>query len=331
MTDPVLTVRDLVIGTPATNARAAVEIVRGVDLALAPGARTALVGESGCGKSLTALSLMGLLPRGVEALAGSIRLGDTELVGATERTLRGLRGKDVAMIYQNPLASLSPVHTIGRQLADAVRAHARVDRRAARARAIELLDEVGIPNPSARLDDHPHQFSGGMRQRVMIAMALVADPRLLIADECTTALDVTTQARVLETLVALAQRRGTALLFITHDLALASATCEEIRVMYAGRIVERAPARPFFAAPRHPYATMLLGAVCDLDVELGRPLTTIAGQPPAPAAIPAGCAFQDRCPAVLERCRAVAPPDVAVARGWSAECHLLAADAEAAA
>ncbi|ADB53522.1 ABC transporter ATP-binding protein [Conexibacter woesei] len=327
---PVLDVRDLVLGTAPAHG-AAVPIVRGVSLSLEPGARVALVGESGCGKSLTALALMGLLPRGVRALSGSIRLEEAELVGASERTLRALRGDRVAMIYQNPLTSLSPVHTIGRQLIDALRAHQRIDRRAARERAAELLDEVGIPRAATRLDDHPHQFSGGMRQRVMIAMALVGEPRVLIADECTTALDVTTQARVLETLVALAQRRGTALLFITHDLALASATCEQVRVMYAGRIVERAPAGPFFGGPRHPYAEMLLGAICDLDVELGRPLTTIAGQPPAPAAIPRGCAFQDRCPAVLERCRAVAPPDVALGgeQQWTVECHLHAPDVEA--
>ncbi|HST39139.1 MAG TPA: ABC transporter ATP-binding protein, partial [Conexibacter sp.] len=282
MTAPALTVRDLRIGT--RRGERTVEIVRGVDLTLAPGARVALVGESGCGKSLTALALMGLLPSGVELLDGSIRLGDTELAGAGERTLRGVRGDRVAMIYQNPLTSLSPVHTVGRQLVDALRAHHKIGRAAARARAGELLEEVGIDRARARLDDHPHQFSGGMRQRVMIAMALVGDPRLLIADECTTALDVTTQARIVETLVGLAQARGTALLFITHDLALASTTCEQVRVMYAGRVVERAPAGAFFAGPRHPYAQMLLGAVCDLDVPLGRPLTTIAGQPPAPAA-----------------------------------------------
>lgn len=321
-TTPAVAVRDLRIGTRRDGR--VTEIVRGVDLRLDPGARVALVGESGCGKSLTSLALMGLLPLGVEALGGSIDLDGTELVGASERTLRAVRGNRVAMIYQNPLTSLSPVHTIGRQLVDALRAHQPIGRAAARRRAVELLDEVGIVRAASRLDDYPHQFSGGMRQRVMIAMALVGDPRLLIADECTTALDVTTQAHVLETLAGLTERRGTALLFITHDLALASSTCEQVRVMYAGRIVERAPIGPFFAGPRHPYAGRLLDAVCDLDVELDRPLTTIAGQPPAPTAIPAGCAFQDRCPAVLERCRTVDPPTVDIEQDgrWTVECHL---------
>jgi oligopeptide/dipeptide ABC transporter ATP-binding protein len=324
-TAPALAVRDLRVGT--RRGERTVEIVRGVDLTLEPGARVALVGESGCGKSLTALALMGLLPSGVEVLGGSIRLGETELAGASERTLRGVRGNRVAMIYQNPLTSLSPVHTVGRQLVDALRAHGSWSKAAARTRAGELLEEVGIVRARERLDDYPHQFSGGMRQRVMIAIALVGDPRLLIADECTTALDVTTQARVVETLVGLAQARGTALLFITHDLALASSTCEQVRVMYAGRVVERAPAGPFFGGPRHPYAQMLLGAVCDLDVTLGQPLTTIAGQPPAPSAIPAGCAFQERCPAVMERCRTVFPPQVGDA-AWTVECHLHADEEE---
>jgi peptide/nickel transport system ATP-binding protein len=267
-----------------------------------------LVGESGCGKSVTSLSLMGLVasPPG-QVSADALVFEGRDVLGLSANERRLLRGGRMAMVFQEPMTSLNPVHTIGHQIVEAIRAHSDITPEAARARAIEVLELVRIPSAAQRFDDFPHQLSGGMRQRVMIAMALSCEPSLLIADEPTTALDVTIQAQILDLLRDLQQRLGMAILIITHDLGVIAELVDAVIVMYAGQVVESAPVKALFDDPQHPYTIGLLGSIPRLDVQRAR-LATIEGSVPSPANQPAGCRFAPRCPFADARCHADAPP-----------------------
>jgi len=296
-TRPLLDIQDLVTAfhTPAGR----VPAVDGISLSLDRGKALGLVGESGCGKSVTAMSVLGLVASPGKIETGRILLEvdgkPVDLVGLGDRKLRQIRGARVGMIFQEPMTSLNPVFTIGSQVAEAVRLHRKASRTEARARALELLNLVRIADPERRIDEYPHQLSGGMRQRVMIAMALACEPDLLIADEPTTALDVTIQAQILELLADLRSRLGMAILLITHDLGVVAETCDEVAVMYAGKIVERAPAPKLFAKPLHPYTIGLLAARPENATGSRRALAAIPGMVPAPADYPAGCRFHPRC------------------------------------
>ncbi|WP_329174925.1 dipeptide ABC transporter ATP-binding protein [Streptomyces sp. NBC_01477] len=292
-----------------------VPAVRGVDLVLHRGEVLGLVGESGSGKSVTALAAMGLLPGGAR-VRGSVRLDGTELVGATDAALSAVRGNRIAMVFQDPLSAFTPVYRIGDQIAEALRAHQDLSRERAAERAVELLDLVGIPEPRIRAAAFPHEFSGGMRQRAMIAMAVANDPDVILADEPTTALDVTVQAQVLDVLRTAQRETGAALLLVSHDLGVIAGSADRVAVMYAGRIVETAPVDALFARPRMPYTLGLIGAVPRLDADAkGRPepLVPIPGAPPVPGSLPPGCAFAPRCPLAEARCRAAEPGLTAVA------------------
>ncbi|SDO85820.1 peptide/nickel transport system ATP-binding protein [Klenkia soli] len=298
---PVLQVEDLRVrfqrrGEVATHA------VDGVSFAVAPGETVGLVGESGCGKSVTSLATMGLLPKRGVHVSGSVKLDGEELLGAGDRTLRKLRGKDMAMVFQDPLSSLNPTVTIGTQVVEVLAEHRGMKGDAARREAEDLLDRVGIPDPRRRLGEYPHQLSGGMRQRALIAMSLACSPRLLIADEPTTALDVTIQAQILELLRDLVQGSGTALVMITHDLGVVAGLCDRVHVMYAGRIIETAERRDLFARPRHPYTGGLLASVPRLDGGRGAPLTPIRGSARDTIPWTQGCAFAPRCDVALDDC-----------------------------
>nr|WP_223245451.1 ABC transporter ATP-binding protein [Streptomyces sp. CBMA156] len=282
-----------------------VPAVRGVDLTLRRGETLGIVGESGSGKSVTALSVLGLLPR-TASLSGSVRLDGRELVGLPGRELAAIRGRRIAMVFQDPLSAFTPVYRIGDQIAEAVRIHQRVDKAAARRRAAELLDLVGIPAPGRALDSFPHEFSGGMRQRAMIAMAVANEPDILLADEPTTALDVTIQAQVLDVLRTAQRETGAALVLVSHDLGVIAGTADRVAVMYAGRVVETAGVDELFAAPHHPYSLGLIGALPRLDGR-GGPLVPIPGTPAPMAELPPGCPFAARCPLVEERCTAAEP------------------------
>ena len=281
--------------------------VDGVSFSVEAGRTLAVVGESGCGKSVTALSVMGLVPSPPGRIAGgSIRFEGRELVGASAQQMQDLRGNGIAMIFQEPMSSLNPVFTIGEQIVEGLLRHRKISRAEATERAITMLRKVRIPAPEQRFHEHPHKLSGGMRQRAMIAMALACEPRLLIADEPTTALDVTIQAQILELMRTLQVETGTAVILITHDLGVVAEVADEVVVMYAGRVVERAPVQALFDAPQHPYTIGLLGSVPRLDVQRRR-LAAIEGQVPIPLQRGAGCGFADRCPFADARCRAEAP------------------------
>jgi oligopeptide/dipeptide ABC transporter ATP-binding protein len=306
----------------------AIEVVRQVSLTLRAGELVGLVGESGSGKSLTALAILGLLPPAASLRARRIELEGESLLGRADEEMRRIRGRRIAIVFQEPMTALNPVLTIGFQIAEAIRAHRRVGRREARERARELLDLVAIPQAGERLSDYPHQLSGGQRQRAMIAMALAAEPQLLIADEPTTALDVTIQAQILELLLELRQRLGLAVLLITHDLGVVAETCDRVLVMYAGRIVEEASVETLYGNPSHPYTRALLAAQPDLaSSRAGALLPTIRGQIPDPAALPAGCAFHPRCPDVLPHCSASVPDLYPLGDGHRAACFLHDEDA----
>jgi peptide/nickel transport system ATP-binding protein len=321
MSDPGATLLE-VRGLRAVFMTATGEIpaVDGIDFDIAKGESVGVVGESGCGKSATALSIMGLLPKPAgRVAAGSIRFAGRELRTLAPSEMRALRGSEIAMVFQEPMTSLNPVFTVGSQIAEAVRIHRRSTRREAWAHAVRMLELVEIPDPAERAHDYPHQLSGGMRQRVMIAMALACDPRLLIADEPTTALDVTIQAQVLELIDSLRARLGMALLLITHDLGVVAERCDRILVMYAGRVVESGPVREVLEGPCHPYTRGLLASQPEFAVE-GRRLRAIPGNVPRPGAFPHGCRFRDRCDLAEARCAQADPSLVAVGGDHAAAC-----------
>jgi peptide/nickel transport system ATP-binding protein len=294
--------------------------VDGVSFAVEAGRTLAIVGESGCGKSVTALSIMGLVPQPPGRIAGgSVRFEGTELIGLPRRALQDLRGNAIAMIFQEPMSSLNPAFTIGEQIVEGLLRHKRIGRAEASKRAVEMLARVRIPAPAERFHEYPHKLSGGMRQRVMIAMALACEPRLLIADEPTTALDVTIQAQILELMLTLQQETGTAVILITHDLGVVAEVADAVVVMYAGRVVERAPVAVLFDAPQHPYTVGLLGSIPRLDADQTR-LASIEGQVPSLLSPPQGCSFAPRCPFADAHCHAVAPGLLPVGAGHVAAC-----------
>ncbi len=303
---PVIEIDDL--STHIQLSKSVVQAVGNVSLRIEPGETLGLVGESGCGKSMTGLSIMGLLPSGGQIIGGSIKLQDRELVGLPDAELRKIRGNEIAMIFQDPLTSLDPTKTIGYQVAEPVRLHRDVSKAEAIERAAEVLSLVGLPKPRERLSDYPHQLSGGLRQRVMIAMALSCEPKLLIADEPTTALDVTIQAQILKLLDDLKTRLGMAMLLITHDMGVIAGHADRVNVMYAGRIVETAETDNLFAHMHHPYTQALLASIPRLSQEAGQRLLNIPGLPPDLTKPPAGCRFAARCSKATDKCRSEEPP-----------------------
>ena len=307
MTTPLLSVRDLQI--EFSTERGKVRAIDGVSFDILPGETLGLVGESGCGKTVTALAILGLIPSPPGRITGgSIRLQGRELVGLPESEYRHIRGKEISMIFQEPMTALNPVFTIATQMTDVLMRHQGMTRRQARARAIEMLALVDIPSPAKRIDEYPHQMSGGMRQRVMIAMALSCNPKLLLADEPTTALDVTTQAQVLEQIVRLQEELGTSVVLVTHDLGVVAEACDRAVVMYAGRVAEEAPIEPLFAAPRHPYTEGLLKSIPRIREQKLEELPTIPGTVPDLLHLPQGCRFVDRCDRAEELCHRQEPP-----------------------
>jgi len=314
--EPVLDVRGLSIrfrGQP-------IDLIDDVSFSIAPGRTLCLVGESGCGKSVTSLAVMGLLPaRSASVTAGSVRFRGRELLGLPRPEIEKLRGNRMAMIFQEPMTSLNPAFTVGDQVAEAVRHHKGCTPAEARDRALEMFRKVRIPAAEKRLDDYPHQLSGGMRQRVMIAMALANDPELLIADEPTTALDVTIQAQILDLMRELQQETGTALLLITHDLGVVAEVADDVAVMYAGRVVEAGPVERIFNEPQHPYTLGLMGSMPSIAGRQGR-LATIPGSVPLADAMPPGCRFATRCPFAIPACRAQRPPLRADGQGHAHAC-----------
>ena len=301
---PLLEVHDL--RTHFRTDDGVVKAVDGVSFSIDRGKTLGIVGESGSGKSVTCLTIMGLNSRRHTTTTGEALFKGEELLKASPRRLREIRGNDIAMIFQDPMTSLNPVHTIGKQLAEAVILHNDVTHRQSRARALELLKAVGIPRAERRIDDYPHQFSGGMRQRVMIAMALINNPDLLIADEPTTALDVTTQAQILKLIRRMQEEFGSAVIMITHDLGVVAETADDVVVMYAAKIAEQAPVDDLFRRPRHPYTWGLLGSLPRIGVDVDR-LVQIPGSPPSLLHPPAGCRFHPRCEHVMSKCRTLEP------------------------
>jgi oligopeptide transport system ATP-binding protein len=304
--EPLLQVEDLRV--EFWTSRGTVYAVNGISFEIAPGETLGIVGESGCGKSVTALAILGILPRAGRIPTGKALFEGRDLLHLSDRRLRGIRGREIAMIFQDPMTSLNPVLTIGRQIREALQTHFDLDRKEADARGADLLRQVGIPSPDVRLRDYPHQFSGGMRQRAMIAMALAGEPKLLIADEPTTALDVTIQAQILDVLRKLVSERDTALILITHDLGVVAGMCERVNVMYAGMFMETGSAEQLFEQPWHPYTLGLLQSVPRLDAAKGQRLHPIEGQPPNMLQAPAACPFAPRCRFEVPQSRQEVPP-----------------------
>ena len=300
--------------------RGTVHAVNGVSFQINAGETLGIVGESGCGKSVTSLAILGILARNARVTSGRAVFEGRDLIGLSDRELREIRGRDIAMIFQDPMTSLNPVLTIGRQIRESLQTHLGLDKKQARERAIELLEQVGIPEARRRVDEYPHQFSGGMRQRAMIAMALACEPKLLIADEPTTALDVTIQAQILEVLRSLVSERDTALILITHDLGVVAGMCERIQVMYAGMVMEEGSAESVFASPRHPYTLGLLQSVPRLDTPRGRALQPIQGAPRDMLRAPSACPFAPRCAYEVEKSREEVPALVEVEPGHRVAC-----------
>jgi oligopeptide/dipeptide ABC transporter ATP-binding protein len=324
MTEPALQVERLEVDFPTKDG--VIHAVRGVDLSLAPGEVLGIVGESGSGKSVTALATMGLLPKSAQ-VRGSIRFGSTELLTMKEKDLTKVRGTGIAMIFQDPMTALNPVYTIGWQITEAILAHQDVSKEEALAQAIELLAKVGIPNPAERIENYPHEFSGGMRQRAVIAIAMANDPEVILADEPTTALDVTVQAQVLNSLKTAMAETGAALLLITHDLGVIAGLADRVMVMYAGRPVEIGTAEDVFYHPSMPYTLGLLGSLPRLDGDGSDRLRQIPGAPPSMIGDRSGCPFAPRCPLATDLCRETEPelvvvPSVTSATGdHRAACH----------
>jgi oligopeptide transport system ATP-binding protein len=316
--DPLLSVEDLRV--EFWTRRGTVHAVNGISFDIAPGETLGIVGESGCGKSVTSLALLGILPRAGRVTSGTAMFGDRDLLTLTDDKLRRIRGREIAMIFQDPMTSLNPVLTIGRQIREALETHFDMDKAQANARAAELLDQVGIPSAKQRIKDYPHQFSGGMRQRAMIAMALACEPKLLIADEPTTALDVTIQAQILNVLRELVADRGTALILITHDLGVVAGMCERVNVMYAGMFMETGNADQLFARPRHPYTLGLLQSIPRLDAMRKERLHPISGAPRDMLRPPSACPFQPRCRFEVEQSSLEVPPLKEIEPGHMVAC-----------
>ena len=305
-----------------------VKAVDGVDLTLRPGGILGLVGESGCGKSVTALSILRLLPRTGHIVGGRILFEGQDLTAASEEEMREVRGNAVSMIFQEPMTSLNPVFTVGNQVAEVIRQHLPLPEREVRARVIEMFELVGIPDPLNRVRDYPHQLSGGMRQRVMIAIALACNPRVLIADEPTTALDVTIQAQILELMRELQRKNRMAIILITHDLGVIAEMADEVAVMYAGKVVEHGSVEQIFDNPLHPYTQGLLASIPSLAAR-GRPLNAITGAVPHPLNLPPGCLFAPRCPRAFARCPTAFPARMEQGAGHDVACYLHGDRAEA--
>lgn len=306
LADLLLDVQDL--RTYFATEEGIVKAVDGVSFSLKPGERRGVVGESGCGKSVTAMSIMRIIePPAGEIVTGTIEFDGRDLLRLTEEEMQRVRGGEIAMIFQDPMTALNPVYTIGDQLIETILLHQELTKTEAREAAIEILDDVQLPKAANRLDDYPHQFSGGMRQRVMIAMGLSCDPKLLIADEPTTALDVTTQAQIMDLMLNLADDRNTAVLLITHDLGVVAGFCDTIQVMYAGAIVEQGTATQIFHDPQHPYTWGLLGSMTRLDQTQQKRLNSVRGAPPSLINVPRGCRFNPRCDFAIDLCRAILP------------------------
>ena len=316
--EPLLSVEDLRV--EFWTSRGTIYAVNGISFDIAPGETLGIVGESGCGKSVTALALLGILSRAGRTPTGSALFGGRDLLKLSDRELRRIRGKEIAMIFQDPMTSLNPVLTIGRQLREALETHFDMNRKEATDRTVELIDRVGIPSARERIRDYPHQFSGGMRQRVMIAMALACKPKLLIADEPTTALDVTIQAQILDLLRELVAEENAAMILITHDLGVVAGTCERVNVMYAGMFMETGAASQLFARPRHPYTLGLLQSIPRLDAARKTRLHPIPGNPRDMLAPPAACPFQPRCRYEVEASSQEVPPLVEIERGHMVAC-----------
>ncbi len=321
MSEPILRVEGLVTRFPGPGE--GVPVVDDVGFAVSEGEVLALVGESGCGKSMTALSILRLVPKPGRVVAGSIRLAGRDVLSLSVSEMRALRGSRAAMIFQEPMTSLNPVQRVGDQVIEAIQLHERTSRSAARRRTVELFERVGIPDPDARVDAYPHELSGGLKQRVMIAMALSVRPSLLIADEPTTALDVTVQAQILELMRALQRDLGTAILLITHDLGVVNELADRIAVMYAGRIVEQASRSELLSAPRHPYTEGLMASIPS-RARAGERLAEIAGVVPPASAWPRGCRFATRCARRLELCDTQDPGETSLTHSHVARCHVVA-------
>jgi len=316
--EPLLIVEDLQV--EFSTRRGTVYAVNGISFDITRGETLGIVGESGCGKSVTSLAVLGLLARNGRVRSGRAIFEGRDLIRQSDRALRRIRGREIAMIFQDPMTSLNPVLTIGRQIREGLQTHLGMNKKAAETRAAELLDRVGIPSADARIGDYPHQFSGGMRQRAMIAMALACKPKLLIADEPTTALDVTIQAQILDLLRELVAEENAALILITHDLGVVAGMCERVNVMYAGMFMETGWSEQLFGSPRHPYTLGLLQSVPRLDAARRARLHPIEGVPPNMLRAPAACPFQPRCRFEVEASRQEVPPLVEVERGHKVAC-----------
>ena len=314
-----LSVKNLVVEFPSRHGT--LRALDDISFDIAPGEILGVVGESGAGKSLTGASIIGLLEPPGRVAGGQILLEGQRIDNLSHEQMRHIRGRKIGAIFQDPLTSLNPLYTIGQQLVETISTHLRTDRRAARERALALLREVGISAPEARIDHYPHQFSGGMRQRVVIALALCAEPRLIIADEPTTALDVSIQAQIIQLLKKLAREHGTAVMLITHDMGVIAETADRVAVMYAGRIAEIGPVRELLRAPRHPYTVGLMGSIPKIRAATSArhaPLVQIEGSMPRLTAIPPGCAFNPRCPKAFDRCRVERPEPLAAGSNLTA-------------
>ncbi len=321
MGELLLDVENLTVDFPTEDG--VVHAVRGVSFTVSTGEVLGIVGESGCGKSVTNLAVMGLLPRSAR-VGGSATFRGQQLLNRLPSELVGIRGRKIAMIFQDPMTALNPVYRVGWQLAEGIRFHQKVSKKAAWAQAVEMLRLVGIPNPEQRAQSYPHEFSGGMRQRAMIAMAMANEPEILVADEPSTALDVTVQAQILETLVRIKEETGTSIILITHDLGVVAGMVDRLLVMYAGRVVEDSPVEDVFDFPRMPYTAGLMGAIPSFHTARQR-LNQISGAPPSLINLPPGCPFSPRCPLRTETCGQVGPDLVATDRpGHLAACHRVA-------